>query len=192
MNHGITRGGLASAICLTILLLVPTGMWAYGVPVPWAKAPPPPPPLAVVQSLSELATARIHISDSIEGENAHYRGKWALHGEVMLGVDLSKAAYRRVDSVNRKAVLELPQPHLLSSKVDHDRSEELYVKAISFMALTSDPKVLRDEVWKQADRKIERLGQEPGYMERAKVQAERVLQELFNGVGWAVSVEWQG
>ncbi len=147
----------------------------------------------MVQSLSELATARIHISDSIEGANAHYRAKWALHGEVILGVDLSKAAYRKIDSDKRKAVLELPLPRLISSKVDHDRSEELYVKTLSVLAVFSDPKLLRDEVWKEANRKIERLGQEePGYMERAKVQAERVLLELFTGVGWTVSVEWQG
>lgn len=192
MRHGVSRGGLTSAFALSALFLVPTVLWVYGVPVPWVKAAPPPPPLAVVQSLSELATARIHISDSLEGENKHYRGKWLLHGEAILGVDLSKAAYRGIDTDKRKAVLVLPLPRLLSSKVDHDRSEELYVKSLSFLAWTSDPKVLRDEVWKQADRKIERLGQEPGYMERAKVQAERVLLELFNGVGWTVNVEWQG
>lgn len=192
MNHGVTRSGMGSALMLTTLILVPTGMWVYGVPVPWAQASPPPPPLAVVQSLSELATARIHISDSIEGENDHYRAKWALHAEVILGVDLSKAAYRKVDLEKRKAVLELPLPRLISSKIDHDRSEELYVKTLSVLAVFSDPKLLRDEVWKQAGRKIERLGQEPGYVERAKVQAERVLLELFHGVGWTVSVDWQG
>ena len=37
---------------------------------------------------SELATARVHVSDVIEGENQHFKGRWLLHGEVILGVDL--------------------------------------------------------------------------------------------------------
>jgi hypothetical protein len=141
------------------------------------------------QSLSELATARVHLSDYIEGENDHYIGRWTLHGEIVLGVDLSSVRYVKIDEKAKRATLHLPQPHLISSKVDHERSEEVFVKSKVWVP-TSSKKALRDEVWKQADRKIQRLGQEPGYMERAKVQAERVLGQLFDGVGWKVDFEW--
>ncbi len=151
---------------------------------------PPPPSIAQIQGLSELATTRVHIQDVIEGENNHYIGRWTLHGEVVLGVDLSSARYLKTDKDGKRATLHLPQPHVISSKVDHDRSEEISIKWKAWVP-TSSPQILRDEVWKNADRKIERLGKEIGYMERAKVQAERVLGQLFEGVGWKVDFEWQ-
>jgi hypothetical protein len=94
----------------------------------------------------------------------------------------------KVDQQARRAILHLPDPHLISSKVDHERSDELYVRSKAWVP-TSDKKRLRDEVWKEADRKIQRLGQEAGYMERARVQAERALVQLFEGVGWRVDFE---
>jgi Protein of unknown function (DUF4230) len=79
---------------------------------------------------------------------------------------------------------------VISSKVDHERSQEVFIKWKAWLP-TSSSQLLRDEVWKHADRKIHRLGQETGYMERAKVQAERVLGQLFEGVGWKIEFEWQ-
>jgi Protein of unknown function (DUF4230) len=190
MKGGVGVKCLASAMSLAGMMLVPAGMWAFDVPLPWASASVPPPSLAVIQTMSELATTRVHISDVIEGENEHWRGRWSLHGEVVLGVNLGDATYRRTDPQKREATLRLPPPHLVASKVDHERSEELSMTSLSWIGF-SDPKRLRDDVWKNADRKIQRLGQEPGHMERAKVQAERTLQSLFQGVGWKVSFEWE-
>jgi hypothetical protein len=192
-NRGMTFQGLVCAIALALLTFLPLALWLSGVSVPGREpgGSNPPPPIAQIQSLSDLATTRVHISDSIEGENDHFQGRWALHGEVVLGVDLSKVRYGRSDREARRVTLILPQPHLVSGKVDHDRSEERSLDAkVPSATWRSSPKSLRDEVWKQADRKIRRLGQEPGYVERAKVQAERVLIRLFEGVGWKVEFEW--
>jgi hypothetical protein len=182
------RGILAAfVICSTALVL---GLWWLGVRLPGASAAPLPPPIALIQSLSDLATTKVHITDSIELENNHYIGRWSLHGEVVLGVDLSAVRYVKVDEVAKRATLRLPRPHQISSKVDHERSEEVFIKWKSLFP-TSDKQILRDEVWKQADRKIQRLGQEVGYIERAKVQAERVLGQLLEGAGWKADFEWQ-
>jgi Protein of unknown function (DUF4230) len=182
---------LVAAFAVAVLFVVPLLLWFLGIKWPGsALAAPPPPSIAQIQSMSELATTRVHLSDFIEGENAHYIGRWTLHGEVVLGVDLSAVRYVKVDEAAKRATLSLPQPHLISSKVDHERSAEVWVKSKVWVP-TSSSQVLRDEVWKHADRKIQRLGQELGYMERAKVQAERVLGQLFEGVGWKVNFEWQ-
>jgi hypothetical protein len=180
---------MASAMALSGLFFLPAGLWMCGVPSPGASGAAVPPSLAVIQSMSELATTRVHINDFIEGENKHWHGKWSLHGEVLLGVDLTAAKYVHSDAGKREAVLRLPPPRVISSKIDHDRSDEVFMKSLSWTGF-SNPNVLRDEVWKQADAKIQRLGQEPGYAERAKVQAERTLQQLFEGVKWKVRVEW--
>jgi hypothetical protein len=191
MKH-ITFGGMVSAFTVSGLLFLPSGLWYVSSSrLPAAPAPViPPPPIAVIQGMSELATTRVHLSDFIEGENGHYKGKWSLHGEVILGVDLSKVTYVAADSQKREAVLGVPLPKLIQSKVDHERSEEIYMKKVAWIPLSS-PKVLRDEIWRHADRKLQRLGEEPEYMERTKSQTESVLQKLFEGVGWTVRVEWQ-
>jgi len=89
--------------------------------------------------------------------NGHYRGKWGLHGEVVIGTDLSRAQYLSADSAKSEAVLLLPTPQVIATKVNHDRSEELYLRQQTVVPLSS-PKVFRDEVWMQADQKIRRLG----------------------------------
>lgn len=188
MKRPMTVRGMTSAMVISAVVLVPGLLWGLGIA--WPGKEPLPPSVSAIQSLSDLATARVRIADVIEGENAHWRGRWSLHGELVLGVDLSKVAYVRQDAGKREAVLKLPRPHLISAGIDHERSEELYMKSLSIIGF-SDRKVLRDEVWKMAGRKLRRLAEEPGYAERAKVQAERVLQKLFKDGGWTVTCEWE-
>lgn len=190
-RRGVAFRGLAAAFVPPALLFAPLGLWWCGVQPPGlVRSAAPPPSIALIESLSELATTRVHVADVLEGENGHYRGRWSLHGEAILGVDLSKATYLRINADKKQAVLVLPPPHLVGSKVDHERSEELYVKAVSWVAFSS-PNELRAEVWKHADRKVQRLGQEAAHLERARAQAERVLHKLFHGVGWDIRFEWE-
>jgi hypothetical protein len=190
MARAISFGRLIAAFAISVLLFVPLALWLIGVEAPRTIEVKLPPSIAQIQSMSELATTRVHLTDSIEGENAHYIGRWILHGEVVLGVDLSAAHYTKVDVANQRATLRLPQPHQITSKVDHDHSEEIAIRSKVWFPASSE-QLLRDEVWRQADRKIQRLGEEVGFKERAKLQAERALDHLFQGVGWTVDFEWR-
>jgi hypothetical protein len=140
--------------------------------------------------MSDLATLRVQIADSITGENEHWEVQWMLHGEAVLGVDLSQATYTSIDEKNRKATLSLPASHVISSKVDHHRSVEMCAKPKTWLP-SPGLKSLRDEVWKHADEKVARLAHHDGYMEATKLQTERVLNELFRHVGWSVSYQWK-
>ena len=192
MRRGITLKGLVSAFTMSALFFVPLGLWGFGVKPPGvARAEVPPPALSVIQAMSDLATTRVHVSDFIEGENAHWKGKWILHGEAVLGVDLSKVTYIEANPEKKEAVLSLPQPHLITSKVDHNGSDEVYLKSKVWLPL-SNWESLRAEVWKHADRKIQKLGEQADHMERARTQAERVLHDLFKGAGWTVRFQWKG
>ncbi len=165
------------------------GFWfAYGgLP---EQVRPPVPPISRIQAMSDLATLRVQIADTIVGENEHWEVRWMLHGEAVLGVDLSKATYTSVDEKSRKATLFLPASHVISSKVDHHRSAEIGVKQKSWLP-SPGLKSLRDEVWQHADDKVARLANHDGYLEATKLQAERVLNKLFRDVGWTVLYEWQ-
>lgn len=179
---------------LLLLIFVPLTLWMLGVKPPgWHDQGPPLPPIVRIQAMSDLATTRVLISDFIEGQNEHFEGKWLLYGEATLGVDLSKTSYSKIDDSARTATLSLPAPHLISWKVDPDRSTEIYVRErgyFQWMVSTGNRKMLRDEIWKQADRKIQRLAQDPGYTEIAKLQAENVLRSLFGGLQWKIAFQW--
>ena len=167
------------------------GLWTYGVPFPHAKTTPEPlpPSIAQIQSMSDLATTRVHISDVFEHADDSYKGRWSLHGDVILGVDLSTAQLI-TQPEKRHATLILAAPHLVSAKVDHERSQELSVKSISWWPFSSSES-LKEEVWRLADRRLQLLGQEPGYMQQARLQAEHVLTKLFDGAGWRVDFQWR-
>jgi hypothetical protein len=179
---------------LLLLIVVPLALWMSGVKPPgWHDLGPPLPPIIRIQAMSDLATTRVLISDFIEGQNEHFEGKWLLYGEATLGVDLSKTSYSAVNDATRTATLTLPAPHLVSWKVDPERSTEIYVRGrgyFQWMVSAGNRQMLRDEVWKQADRKIQRLAQDPGYSEIAKLQAEKVLRGLFGGLQWTIAFQW--
>jgi hypothetical protein len=183
---------LGMAFALALVVLVPLTMWLTGVQPPGHSPPTSPslPPIVQVQSMSELATTRVRIADCIAGDNDNWSVKWALHGEVVLGVDLSQAQYAEVSVGSRTATLSLPLPHLISGKVDHDRSTELYAKSKWWIPVPPNGppglQSLRDEVWKHGDVKIQQLGQQEGYRQTTRVNTERVLNGLFEPLGWKV------
>jgi hypothetical protein len=181
---------LAVVAALALLIFVPLFLSTSGVQPKFIPAPAStPPPIVRIQGMSHLANTKVHITDSIAGENGHYRGKWGLHGEVVIGTDLSRAQYLSADSAKGEAVLLLPTPQVIATKVNHDRSEELYLRQQTVVPLSS-PKVFRDEVWMQADQKIRRLGQDPSYVQQAKGDCQRVLEPLYQQLGWRLRIEW--
>jgi len=165
------------------------GFWFAHGGVPEQDRPPVP-PISRIQAMSDLATLRVQVADTIVGENEHWEVRWMLHGEAVLGVDLSKATYASVDEESRKATLYLPASHVISSKVDHHRSAEIGVKQMTWLP-SPGLKSLRDEVWQHADDKVACLANHEGYLEATKLQAERVLNKFFQDVGWTVLYEWR-
>ena len=191
MRRGLTFRGMVGAFTVAIVLLVPFGMWSFGFQPPWLSPPGPPlPPVSAFRILSELVTTEVHLSTTIEGGNSEWQTRYLVHGQAHLGIDLSQVRYTRIDPVQRLAVLRLPQPHLIMSKVDHDRSEELWMRSQVWFA-SSSPQLVRAEVWKAADHKIEKLGQEPTYVTQTKKQAELVLLQLVQGLNWTIRFEWE-
>lgn len=174
-------------VILAIVFMV--GFWLAQAEVPEVRRSPVP-PISLVQEMSDLATLRVHLHDYMRGENMYWKVCWMLHGEAVLGVDLSQAAYTSVDKKNCKAALLLPSPHVICSKVDHYRSAEMTAKQKTWIP-SPGLKSLRDEVWQHADAKVACLAQHDGYLEATELQAERVLNGLFRDAGWNISYEWQ-
>lgn len=192
MRRGITFKGMVAAFMVAIVSLVPLAMIVAGVQLPRTPPPGPPlPPLAIVRRASKVVSTESHVTTYVEGGNDHWETKVLVHGDLQYGVDLSTALYTYVDPVKRQASLRLPPARMLMWKVDHDRSEEMFMRRKVWYA-TTDPQLVRAQVWRFADHKVERLGrEEPSYVKQAKEEAERILCELFGGVNWTLSIEWE-
>ena len=189
-RKGAAMNAIKIMVPLTILGAVfLSGIWFTSAMLTKDSGPPIP-PISRIQAMSDLATLRVQIADSFIGENEHWEVRWMLHGEAVLGVDLSHATYISMDEDNRRAVLSLPKAHVISSKVDHHRSVELAAKQKTLLP-SPGLKSLRDEAWQHADEKVARLARHEGYLEATTLQAERVLDHLFRDVGWTITYEWR-
>lgn len=181
----------STLITLTVILIVVfvAGFW-LAQSAGFGNKHSPVPPISSIEAISNLATLKVQIADIVTGENKHWHARWMLHGEAVLGVDLSKASYLHINQQNRRATLSLPAPHVISSKVDHHRSMEISAKQKTWIP-SPGIKSLREEVWRHADEKVARLAQNDRYLEATRLQAERVLNKFFHDLGWEVSYEWQ-
>ena len=75
MARAISFGRLIAGFAVSTLLFVPLVLWRIGVEsLPPAAPARPPPPIAQIQSMSELATTRVHLSDFLEGKTPTISG----------------------------------------------------------------------------------------------------------------------
>ena len=178
-----------TTIAITALMTTVLGFTFYLNSTGNSNPIKPVPAISQIQMLSDLATLKVQLSDSMKGENNRWDVQWLLHGEAILGVDLSKAAYVSVDESSRTATILLPEPHLVSSKVDHDRSMELVAKRKTWVPLPG-LKSLRDEAWKHGDPIIAKLALNENYISASKLQAEKVIEDFLLGTGWQIECKW--
>jgi len=178
-----------TTIAITALMTTVLGFTFYLNSTGNSNPIKPVPAISQIQMLSDLATLKVQLSDSMKGENNRWDVRWLLHGEGILGVDLAKAAYVSVDESSRTATILLPEPHLVSSKIDHDRSMELVAKQKTWVPLPG-LKSLRDEAWKHGDPIIATLALNENYVSAAKLQAEKVIGEFISNTGWRVECKW--
>ena len=172
-----------------IAVLVGASCWYIGKLIS-NERPIPVPPIAKIQAISDLATLKIQLSDQFYGYNDYWEIVWLLHGEAVLGVDLSKAKYINVDESNQNLTLQLPPPHLVSSKVDHDRTVEIVAKLRYWMPGFGKNK-LRAGAWQHADGHIAKLAKDGEYVEQTKAQAEIVISQLLHEINWKADFVWE-
>ena len=83
--------------------------WRQPVSRPWAAEIGSGPTLEQIQTLASLTTLKINVADALvtqlAGRTGGIRAVLVVHGNVTLGVDLSKARFESVDQRNRTAVL---------------------------------------------------------------------------------------
>jgi hypothetical protein len=112
-------------------------------------------------------------------------------GDVIAGVDLAELRDGDVivDGDKSRAKITLPQPKVLSSKIDNERT---YVHTRRTDTLASRKESLETRARQEAERSIVEAAQQAGIIERARQNTRRTVETLVRSLGYTeVTVEFR-
>jgi hypothetical protein len=166
------------------------------------RAPlPPQPPLAPtlldVQRLAELVTARVAIADVRETKLAGYLGDvravLIVRGEALLGPDFAQARIISNDAIQRRLVIELPWPHVISCRLDHSGTRLACLTHDGLWVIVpgdAGRRVVLNRAYAEAEKALAAAAATPQMIESVKTQAADVLSTFFQAAGWNATVRW--
>lgn len=193
----LTRGFRTCAVVSVIALGVGSVWWGLQS---WQLEPRIPqdqirslgPTISQLERISELVPIRVHVADVLVAEGEGFRGAWLVRGDAVLACDVSRAKIVQIDPVARSATLRLPQLRVRSARVDHERTRTWNVEKTSWWPWSGgNQNALRDTAMFHAQQLIEETALSERNVEPAKAQTVLLIQQMYEVVGWNVSVEWE-
>lgn len=155
------------------------------------------PTIEQVQELASLVTLRVPISDvqvsELEGFFGSVKLVMAVHGEVEIASDLSRATFEDINPEQRSAALVLPKPAPQRPRLDHEKTRILELSrggAWKFLTEDAGEKQLTNRAMLAAQRTLWETAQQPQLAARACEQTEKVVRTFFQAMRWSVEVRW--
>ena len=169
--------------------------WDFGI----AETPPSfrssGPTIVQLERLQYLVSTRVHVADVLVGESRWLEGSWIIQGDALLAVDMAKAEIKDRNEQAKTAVIVLPQPAVLSGRVNHQKTQEWDIKSRSWVPLASlilgDRTAMEKQAMLQAQQLVERASGSDDNKATARQGVEGMLTEFYRAVGWHVSVQWK-
>jgi hypothetical protein len=162
---------------------------------------PTPTILSAVKDLSRLEVTEVHVEKVVDLADRQKVAFGLLDGEdnlllvasgsAIIGVDFDKLGPddASFDERTGTARLTLPQPEVLTSRLDPDNT---YVYRRETSLLASRNERLEGRARKEAMVAVEKAASEPEIMQRARAQAESQLKTLLGKLGAKrVVITWQ-
>ena len=151
-----------------------------------------------VQRLSQLTTLKLQVADAqvtrLQGHTGSIQAVLVVRGQVNVGVDLALARFEQVQSARQRAVLVLPAPQVQSIGLDHEHTRLIGVWPEGLWQLAPGGRdadtAAVNLAYRQAQRALGDVANDPALLQRARQQAEQVLQAFFQALGWEVRIRW--
>lgn len=199
MTDLIRKSTKLTLIGFVVVLLIGLSV-SYGIRLGRTRTPTPPPTVrsmtptvTQLERLGELTTARIYITDVLWAEGEGYRGSWLISGDALLSCDLTKAEISDVDLEHRTATIKLPLPHVVSARVDHEKTKTWSVEKTTWLPWRwGDQGAVRDAAMFHAQQLIDAAASSERHLSPARTQAELLIRQVYEFVGWDVEVSWDG
>ena len=187
--------GLAALTLLGLQLYLILRHWDLGLRDTLPAVRSVGPTMVQLERLQYLVSIRVQVADVLVAESRWLEGSWIIQGDALLAVDMSKAEIKDKDDKLRTALIVLPQPAALSARVNHERTQQWDIKSRTWIPLASlllgDRTALEKEAMLQAQELIERAADSEDNQAMARKGVEGMLAELYQSVGWQVSVRWK-
>lgn len=150
------------------------------------------PSISQLERIGELASTRIHMTDVMTAEGEGLRGVWLVGGDALLSCDLSRARIVQIDTAARTATIRLPNPHVKSARVDHERTRTWSVERNTWLPWKwGDQGAFRDAAMVHAQQLIESAAASERNLAPARAQTELLIRQMYDLVDWKVSVVWE-
>jgi hypothetical protein len=108
---------------------------------------------------------------------------------------MSPAEVTGKDAKARNAVIVLPQPTVISARVNHEKSQQWDIKSRSWIpmagAILGGRQGMEKQAMLEAQRLVERVASSEEYRSTARRGVDGVIGEFYRGVNWHVSVRWK-
>ncbi|HSZ56415.1 MAG TPA: DUF4230 domain-containing protein [Tepidisphaeraceae bacterium] len=151
-----------------------------------------------IQSLSELTTLKVDVADArvtrLQGRTGSVQAVLVVQGEVIIGVDLASARFEQVNRTHNSAVLVLPDPKVQSMGLDHERTKLIGVWQGGLWEIVPGGQEADTAAvnlgYRDAQRALGTLAGDRALLDRARRQAQDVLQAFFIALGWDVTIRW--
>ena len=130
-----------------------------------------------LEKILDAERTRRHVPDFLAGDRLIF----VAHGEVVAGLDLSKVTEDDVHITDDTITLRLPQPQLLYSRIDNEKS---YVYSRETGLFSSPDKDLESKVRAAAELEIREAALRDGILEEARENGEKTLRALLLSMGF--------
>lgn len=180
---------------------------------PEKDVPPSAPPVVAVQEMGTLTTLRVNYANVIEFNERVTQDipwtQWELsfggtrvlliaRGECLLGTDLKLAKYEQVSLAEKTATLYLPNPKILSARLNHDaKAGGSYFYTVTNNGInallpgTEGQTKAMNQALQKGQGEIEASCAKPEFIAAAKRSAEAVLQPTVSATGWKIKTVWR-
>ncbi len=152
------------------------------------------PTIIRVEKLSELSTLKVTFGKLITIKDVNrwgtVEGKWAIQGDALISVDMSKARIANVDAAARKVRLWLPRPRAIQPRVNHERTQE-YDLSIDLFRSGDTANEMRAEALRKGQEYIEEDANSAEYIDLSRERVESSLGQMFAYIGWELECQWE-
>lgn len=193
--------GVSTSICLAVaaIFLVFVGFLVsqvagYFLPAntTWKSVGPT---VSQLQQMQFLVSSRVTVSDVLEGESTYLKGVWIIRGDAVIGVDMSTAEVVNRDERTRTATISLPQPTVLTSRVDLEKTREWDMRSKSWIPFATviwgDKEGMRETAMKEAQKHVENASNHPIHKSDLKRHTELAVEKFYVPMNWNVKVQWR-
>lgn len=150
-----------------------------------------------VRELASLITLHVPISDihvtQLEGFTGSVKLVLAVHGDVDIATDLSKARFEDMDPEHKTAILVLPPPAPVRPRLDHERTRILDIHR-SGMWKVIPGQAGEDKLTNQAMRDAQRIlataAQNDALITKGCHHTQQVIDNFFGALGWQIQIQW--